>query len=308
MNVYSLISSALSIAAVILLFGLTPERVTDDILKIISPKQTLRNKVKIAQGKKQSRRITTQLSYLQQALNNTGKGGQFAVICTLSIVMLTVGCLSAIVIDNLFLLPVAGITLALIPFLYAKHTIAFYDRHITEEIETALSIITTSYIRCKDIVSAVTENISYLKPPVQDIFRTFVVDVTSINSDIHASLIELRGKIDNDTFREWVDALMQCQNDRTLCDTLLPIVNKLTDIRVVNNELKTILYEPRKEYYMMVALLIGNLPLLYMLNQDWFHTLMDSVPGKITLAVSGMVIMLTFLLMSKYTKPIEYKR
>ena len=100
---------------------------------------------------------------------------------------------------------------------------------------------------------------------------------------------------------------IQCQDDRTLNDTLLPVVTKLTDVRIVNNELKTMLYEPRKEYFMMVALVIGNIPLLYMLNKSWYSTLMDTIPGKIVLALSGMVILVTAMMM-KYTRPIEYKR
>ena len=42
-----LISSIFLIAATVLLLDLTPERITDDLLKIISPKQTLRDKVRI---------------------------------------------------------------------------------------------------------------------------------------------------------------------------------------------------------------------------------------------------------------------
>jgi hypothetical protein len=146
--------------------------------------------------------------------------------------------------------------------------------------ETALSVITTSYIRSNDILTAISENFYYLKPPVRDIFKSFIGDATAINLDIRASLTKLKTKIYNDIFREWIDALIQCQDDRTLSDTLLPILNKLTDVRIVNNELKTMLYEPRKEYYMMVFLLVGNIPLLYLLNIDWFHTLILSLPGN----------------------------
>ena len=303
-----LISAIILSAAVILLLGLTPERITADIMKIISPKQTLRDKARAAQRKKKINRISAELSHIRMALAATGKDGQFAWICALSLILFTAGCILAVIIHNLFLLPILGIALALIPFVYARKTIAHYDKHITEEIETALSVITTSYLRSKDIISAVSENINYLRPPVRDVFKSFVGEASAINADMKDSLRNLKDKIDNYVFHEWIDALIQCQDDRTLSDMLLPIVSKLTDIRVVNNELKTILYEPRKEYFMMVALLVGNIPLLYMLNKDWFHTLVNSISGKITLAVCGAVILTTSLLMSKYTKPIEYKR
>lgn len=308
MIVFTLIASLFIIISIILLLDLTPERITDDIFKIISPKQTLRDKVKIAQGKKKSRKISEALRHINEALIATGKGGQFATICAVSMTLFICGGLFAMMIDNIFLVPIFAVSLSLMPFIYAKTTISYYDKHIEEEMETALSIITTSYIRSDDIVTAVKENIHYLKPPINEIFKSFYGEVTVISSNIKKALHKLKSKIDNQIFKEWCDTLIQCQDDRTLKTSLLPVINKLTDVRVVNNELKTILYEPRKEYFMMVAMVIGNIPLLYMLNKDWYSTLMDSLPGKFVLALSSVLILVTALMMMKYTKPIEYKR
>ena len=35
----------------------------------------------------------------------------------------------------------------------------------------------------------------------------------------------------------------------------------------------------------MMFLVIANVPLLYFLNEDWFHTLLFTTPGKIALAI-----------------------
>lgn len=303
-----LISSILLIAAIVLLLDLTPERVTDDLLGVISPKQTLRDKVRIAQCKKKSRKISVELEHIKNAMTATGKSNQFAVICALSIALMICGGVFAVLIGNLFLVPILSVAFCLIPFIYAKSAIDHYDKHIEQEMETALSIITTSYIRSNNIVSAVGENIGYIKPPITDIFKTFLGDATAVSADLKHSLRKLKSKIDNAIFREWCDALIQCQDDRTLKNTLLPIVNKLTDVRLVNNELKTMIYEPRKEYFVMAAMLFGNIPLLYMLNQSWYHTLMTTTPGTFVLALSGAAVLVTALLLVKYTKPIEYRR
>lgn len=308
MIVFSLIAALLLIAAIVLLLGLTPERITDDIMHLIAAKLTLRDKVKIVQGKKKSRKIAAELAYIKEALTATGNGNKFAAICALSLVLLIGGVVFAVLIDNLFLAPIAAIALALIPFVYAKSVITHYEKHIKLEMETALSIVTTSYIRTDDIVGAVQENISYLKPPVREIFKAFLGEVTAINSDIKASLETLKDEVDDDVWKEWCDSLIACQDDRTLKNTLLPVVSKLTDVRIVNNELKTILYEPRKEYFMMVAMVIGNIPLLYMLNRDWFTTLTYTIPGKLVLAICGLAILITAFFMIRFTKPIEYKR
>ena len=51
-----------------------------------------------------------------------------------------------------------------------------------------------------------------------------------------------------------------------------------------------------------------NIPLLYCLNRDWYDALMNTVFGKIVLAICGVVIIITAIRMNKLTKPIEYKR
>ena len=247
MIVFNLIGFLLISVGIILLLGITPEVVTNDMMKFISPKQTLRDKAQIAKGRKKSRKITKEILHIKEALEVTGKGKQFTIACAASVVMLVAGCFLAVLLNNYFLIPVFAAAFAMLPFLFAKNTIAAYDKHIKEEMETALSIITMSYIRSDDIVGAVSENITYLKPPIREIFQGFVGDATMISSDLKEAIKNLKEKIDNDIYREWCDTLIACQDDRTLKDTLLPIVGKLTDVRIVNNELKTMLAEVRKE-------------------------------------------------------------
>ena len=133
-------------------------------------------------------------------------------------------------------------------------------------------------------------------------------DLAAVSSNTVRALLVLREKIDEPIFHEWCDTLIQCQDDRVLKDTLQPVVAKLTDVRIVNNELKTMLSSVRNEYWMMVALVVGNIPLLYLLNREWFHTLMFQTSGKIVLGICGVVILVTALFMQKFTKPIEYRR
>ena len=305
--VYLICFLLLAVGAVLLL-KLTPERITGDLMRFVSPKQTLRDKVLTRKGKKKSRKITVELRRIKDALEQTGKGNQFAVACAASLLLMIVGCVIAIMIDNPFLVPVFAIAFAMIPFLYAKRTVAYYDNHVKEELETALSIITTSYVRTDDIVSAVKENIQYLKPPVKDIFAGFVAENMMISSDVKQSIRHLKEKVNNSIFAEWCETLVACQDDRTLKDTLMPIVTKLTDVRIVNNEIKGMLSSARIEYYMMTGMVVGNIPLLYFLNKDWFNTLMFTTLGKLVLAICGLVIIVTAVLMLRFTKQIEYRK
>ena len=305
--VYLICFLLLAVGAVLLL-KLTPERITGDLMRFVSPKQTLRDKVLTRKGKKKSRKITVELRRIKDALEQTGKGNQFAVACAASLLLMIVGCVVAIMIDNPFLMPVFAIAFAMIPFIYAKRTVAYYDNHVKEELETALSIITTSYVRTDDIVSAVKENIQYLKPPVKDIFAGFVAENMMISSDVKQSIRHLKEKVNNSIFAEWCETLVACQDDRTLKGTLMPIVTKLTDVRIVNNEIKGMLSSARIEYYMMAGMVVGNIPLLYFLNKDWFNALMFTTLGKLVLAICGLVIIVTAVLMLRFTKQIEYRK
>ncbi len=305
--VYLICFLLIAVGAVLLL-KLTPERITGDLMRFVSPKQTLRDKVLTRKGKKKSRKITVELRRIKDALEQTGKGNQFAVACATSLLFMIVGCVIAIMIDNPFLVPVFAIAFAMIPFIYAKRTVAYYDNHVKEELETALSIITTSYVRTDDIVSAVKENIQYLKPPVKDIFAGFVAENMMISSDVKQSIRHLKEKVNNSIFAEWCETLIACQDDRTLKDTLMPIVTKLTDVRIVNNEIKGMLSSARIEYYMMTGMVVGNVPLLYFLNKDWFNALMLTTLGKLVLAICGLVIIVTAVLMLRFTKQIEYRK
>ncbi|MBO5020036.1 MAG: hypothetical protein J6D52_05165, partial [Clostridia bacterium] len=286
----------------------TPENVTDDLLAIITPKDSLREKVRAIRGNKKKHGIYKTLLKMKTALEVTGKSKQFSLACFLSLVGFAGGMILSLIIDNIFLLPVFSVTFGLLPFLYIAHTLSYYDKHTKEELETTLSIITTSYMRSDDILLSVRENLSYIKPPLREVFLSFIGDATAVTSNTKRALYNLKEKVDNEIFKEWCDTLIQCQDDRTLKDTLQPVVAKLTDVRIVNSELKTMLINARNEYLMMVFLVVGNIPLLYLLNKDWFHTLLFTTAGKAVLGVCGVVILITALFMMKYTKPIEYKR
>lgn len=304
----SILGLTLYVLAIVLILDLSPRRVTEDLLQIITPHQTLHERIKAIRGGNRKKSFYYKLMAMKQALEATGKHKQFTFICFASLVLFVTGIFLSILIDNLFLLPALSAAFALIPFLYTANTISSYEKKTKEELETTLSIITTSYIRSDDIIGAVRENIPYIKHPLKETFLAFTGDATAVSSNIKRALYNLKEKLDDEIFREWCDTLIACQDDRTLKDTLLPVVSKLTDVRIVNNELKGMLAAARNEYWVMVVLVVGNIPLLYVLNKDWFHTLIYETSGKVVLGICGVVILVTALFMLKFTKPIEYKR
>ena len=306
--IFSIISSVLILLAIAFLMKLTPERIADDLMNIITPNDSLRDKARNLRGNKKKHPLYKKLMGFKTALDATGKAKQFTLVCFAALVLFAGGAILSVLINNLFLLPVLSVAFALLPFFYTANTLSYYEKHTKEELETTLSIITTSYIRSDDILSAVRENIVYIRPPLREVFQAFLGDISAVSSNTKRALMILRDKIDDEIFREWCDVLIQCQDDRVLKDTLQPVVAKLTDVRIVNSELQTMLSSVRNEYWMMVILVAGNIPLLYFLNREWFNTLLFQTPGKIVLGICGAVILITALFMQRFTKPIEYRR
>ena len=248
-----------------------------------------------------------EIEEVQAILKTTDREELFPLLCTASLLLFAAGAAIAVMIGNVFLVPVLACGFLFLPFWYIRLTASHFKKDVSSELETALSIITTAYLRSEDILTSVEENLEYLNPPVKTVFADFVSRIRLIDPDLEAALEELKGKIENDVFREWVDALKSCLYDRSLKTTLTPIVAKLSDMRIVNAELEYLVFEPRKEFITMVVLAVGNIPLLYFLNQSWYDTLMHTIPGQIMLAVTGAIIFVSTACVIKLTKPIEYR-
>ena len=248
-----------------------------------------------------------EIEEVQEILKSTDREEMFPLLCTVSLLLFAAGAAGAAMIGNFFLVPVAAAGFMFVPFWYIKLTASHFKKDVSAELETALSIITTAYLRSEDILTSVEENLEYLNPPVKNVFQDFVSRIRLIDSDLESALEDLKGKIANDVFEEWVDALKACLYDRSLKTTLTPIVAKLSDMRIVNAELEYLVFEPRKEYITMVLLVVGNIPLLYFLNQAWYDTLMHTIPGQIMLSITGIIIFVSAAYVVKLTKPIEYR-
>lgn len=292
-----------------ILFNISPMGFTDSIFKGLTSKpKSIKDEINETTKRKKMSFLRKEISEVEEILRITGRERIFPMVCALSLLLFSIGASISIVISNFFLVPVMAVGFMFLPFWYIRLTQNHFKKAISGELETALSIITTAYLRNEDIVTAVEENIAYLNPPVEFVFKEFISRVRLIDPDITASLQDMKPRIDNAVFHEWCDALIACQFDRNLKTTLTPIVSKLSDMRVVNGELENMVFEPRKEFITMVILVLGNIPLLYFLNKDWYYTLMHTIMGQIVLAICFSAIFISTAFVIKLTQPIEYRR
>ncbi len=297
------------LAGVFLLVKMSPYEFAESITKSFAgrPKPIAKQIEEINHPQK-PKGIKKIIQDAKEVLKMTGKSGKFAALCALSFFLLVVGILICIFISNYFMLPVLAVGMALLPFWYILFTSHSYKKMMNNEIETALSIITTSYLRNESIITAVEENIDYLNPPVADVFRSFLMETNLISSDVKKAHAEMKPRLNNDIFHEWVDAAIACQDDKTIKSTLTPIISKLSDMRIVAAELDYLMYEPLKEFITIALLLVGNIPLIYFLNKDWYSVLVNTDFGKGILAVCVLVLFISLAAVIRLTKPVEYRR
>ncbi len=295
-------------ALVVGVFKLLGLRFGELFENFINKPQSIKTQIAEAANRKKKRFVLRQIEEVSEIMRLTGREDKIPVIFIACGVFAIAGTIVASLLDNVFMIPILGVGMMALPVWYVKLTASHFRKDVSEELETALSIISTAYIRNEDIVTAVEENISYLNPPIKNIFTDFLVQLKLIDSDVIKAIENLKTKVENDIFREWCDALIQCQYDRNLKSTLTPIVTKLSDIRVVNMELELTLSEPRKEFIIMAILVIANIPLMYFLNKDWYAVLMYSTVGKLILAIDIAAVFICGAFVVKLTRPIEFRR
>lgn len=234
-------------AGFFMLFGISPMEFTEGIFsRILAKPNSIKSQINEATRRKKPNLLRREITEAQEILRLTNRTQMFGILCACSLGLAAAGiCISA-AIGNLFLAPVLAIGLMFVPFWYVKTTATNYKKAISSELETALSIITTAYLRNEDIITSIEENVHYLNAPVKSVFENFISRIKLSNPDLTAAILDMKQHIDNEVFHEWCDSLILCQNDRSLKSTLTPIVNKLSDMRVVNADLEYMVTGPRK--------------------------------------------------------------
>ncbi len=303
-----ILSFALYILGVFYLLRLNVAEVIQDLSAPFYGKDSLKDKIQYAQGKKKKSWLYLLIEDTRNILKLNGKENDFPRVCVFSVLLSILGILIGFSMSNYFIVPVLCTGLCTVPFIYIKFLGIRLKKQQNEELETALSIITSSYIRSENIVLAISENKDYLNPPVKDVFEQFVLQSNLVNPDIKILLNSLKQQIDNSIFQEWCDAIIACQDDGALKTTLTPIVKKLSNIRLVSVRLDALLYAPIKEFITLALLVVANVPLMYFLNRTWFEILVFHTAGKFTLAVCAAVIFISTVNIIKISRPVEYKR
>ena len=302
-----------SITGLFIKFNITPKSWILDIyesFKKLAGKHndSLRERIKKSKIKKKENYFERLISETKEIMANNGTIGSFNRVVLSSIVCCIVGIIISLLLDNIFILPVITIMLGLIPFYYVKVQAMIYREEVKKELETALSNITSSYMRLNtSFLEAVKENVDNIKNPLKATFQKYIITCEHINSNNRENLEQLKRAVNDDTYREWVDGVIASEEDYNLKATLSNITNKFSDMRIINNELSTKMFEPLRDYIYMVILVIISVPLFYLFNRDAVIDYLNLPLGKIEMTIIFVVIIIVSSKVARELRPAEYR-
>ena len=182
-------------------------------------KLSLRQQIKRSVRENKIRGIRKILADSRNVLVLTHRTDRLRWYVSVSVFLSIAGMLVGAAFGNVFLVPVLAVGMALLPWLSILLSASTLQRQLNEELETTLSMITTSYLRSDNIIESVRENIGSIHYPIREIFEKFLVQADLISSDVAQLLEEMKNSLDNLVFRDWVDQVILCRQDRTLKST-----------------------------------------------------------------------------------------
>lgn len=283
------------------LFLITGTRFSDILDGIAKPFQKdIERKMRIRRitGKK-ANQLQRMANEAAEMLDASGHGEQLEVYRQLSIVLTALGFLFGLVMENIAAAVVLGVSLAVLPTVFIRLRASDYKKLLHEKLEIAMSSVTNSYIAMGDLQLAV-ENVLHLLPePADGIFKRYLTELQYISGNQRQALEKLRDEIDLWHWKEWCNALIQCQEDKGLRYSLPALVERMSEQRQLTSEMETVMRKQMTDYMLIVLVVLGSIPLMGLMMPDWYDKLMYTVPGKITLAVVLAIILATSLWVSR---------
>ena len=153
------------------------------------------------------------------------------------------GILIGIIMKNIFLSMVFGYCFYHIPIYLSDYKVYKNKKAVSGSLHHSLNLITIAYMQSADIVAAVTKNLKRIHGPLKDALTQFVAESNFVDVNLTSCLKRLKDKLDNKFFRDWCDTLIQCQHDRELKFVLMSHIEKMADVKKIQDELETKIME-----------------------------------------------------------------
>ncbi len=301
---YKLACSLLLTAGLFLLLNIQPRNFALVLFKPVLHRRRKRQRIRALTGAKAGL-VQRQIEAARLMLEQSGMDDKSIGYAWASVILAALGLLAGIWMDNLLAAIVLAIGLAALPLVVIFFRTGEYTRALAEKMETAMSILTNTYVQTGDFIGSVESNIQLVPAPLDGIFRRFLTETRLIDSSQERALSNLREQINNRHWQDWCSILIQCTHDRQLRFALPGIVERLGETRRIQMEVDTAFQKHFGDYVLTVLMILGSIPLMGMMMPQWYDMLMHTLPGKITLAVVLAAVLFTGFWVSRINRPIK---
>lgn len=243
----------------------------------------------------------------RQIYNIIGQPERYKRVLILCALFSVAGLVLGAFLHNFMLSIVLAVGLYFVPMWLTKFQLYRYQQYLSEELETALSLITTSYMRSGDLLHAVEENLSYIHEPLKTAFTIFSNNVRYVDSNVAAQIERLKESIENNLFAQWCDVLILCQDNHQQMAALPPIVNKFSILKEQQQANSTRMMLPLRQAVSMIILVLSFCPIMAMVNQDWYFNLTHTFFGQLSLVATAITVLITLNKAINLCQPISYE-
>lgn len=214
------------------------------------------------------------------------------------------GAVFGVLFDNVLLSVFMAVSLPMLPYRLLLLKGVAYRRHLHAQVEDALGMITATYMQSEDIYKAVRAHIPVLESPLKDLFSDFVNQVY-VGTSIVQALSHIRGRVNNRFWHDWVDCLIQCQDDRDMKVLLPSIVDELAGMRRVQASLDTQMIAIWRDHILVSAMVGSSIPLMRLMSEEWYEYLTGTFFGRLVVVLTFASIFFSTLYVMRINKPLS---
>lgn len=298
------------IGLILIFYKPRKEKIRIKQMDLLNHEMTLNDKIAIINGKNSGRRKNKLKNYfldIQIILSKMNKLKDYGKLKLIAVACAAAGFVVSAAVNNYFLAIVLVPVFFILPFAMVKTRYRKFNKMLEGELETAISLVTISYTRTESLVTSVQECLETLPPNARMYFEDFLTEVNFINANIDTALVNLKTKVENRIFQQWVDRLIVCQKDRSAINSLQSFANEFADNRNIQNELDAEAYSAKVEMFMMIGFVCLAPVVLFFLQREAFNHLMHDTIGKITVFLSLAACIFVYAMGSKISKPIVFR-
>jgi hypothetical protein len=268
-------------------------------------KETLKKTISRLQGKKSF--IRREADALRLLLAQSGMEGRFRSLMTRCFAFAILGSAAAFPLNNAAAAPLLSGLAFLIPIWRLKLYAIKYEKHISSGLESALSLVTASFIRSNNVEIAVSENLTYFDPLLRRVFEEFLCEYR-LNANLETCIMHMSMKIGHRVFSEWCTALIKAVRNSALREDLASIVSKLSSARIIQENLDTEKSRILFQYVIMLILLVMTIPLIGLVNRDWFLCFFTHPLGKFAVAFGIFALVCGIQSLVRCSRPVRYRK